>query len=116
MVRATSVTVGLPVRSLQDAQAWYERALQLDPPELEPTEGVVEYDLGGVWLQLGEEDGGQGMAALRIGVPDVRAERERLIGLGVEVEELVQVPDAVEFFDFAGPDGNQLSFYTETGN
>lgn len=110
-----NVTVGLPVSDLAAAKEWYQRVFALPEPELEPAEGVVEFQLGTIWLQLGEEPTTRSGAQVvtRFGVDDVAAERERLVGLGVEVGPLEHVPDAVDYVDFLDPDGNQLSFYTE---
>ncbi len=58
-LKTTSVTVGIPVRDLTRAREWYERVFELSGPDLESVEGVVEYELGGCWLQLGEENGGR---------------------------------------------------------
>jgi predicted enzyme related to lactoylglutathione lyase len=49
----------------------------------------------------------------RLGVLDVRAEWERLRTAGVDVGPLEHVPGAVDYFDFADPNGNRLSMYTE---
>lgn len=113
MVQVTSVTVGLPVSDLATAREWYEAALGLDGPDIEPAEGVVEYQLGPVWLQLGEgEQVGAGGAVLRLGVSDVHAERARMVAMGVDVQEVVVIEGVVSFCDLRDPDGNELSIYT----
>jgi hypothetical protein len=45
-------------------------------------------------------------------VADAVAERDRLVRLGVAVGSLEHVEAAVDYFDFADPDGNQLSLYS----
>lgn len=114
-MRVQSVTIGLPVSDLGASVEWYRRVLQLDEPDLEPAEGVIEFKVGAVWLQLVlEPDGPPGAGAiLRLGVPDVTAERVRLAGLGVAVGGLERIDGVLEYFDFADPDGNPLSFYAE---
>jgi len=113
MVQVTSVTVGQPVADLGAARRWYEAVLELGAPDLEPVDGVVEYDLGAVWLQLGEaDDGRRGGTVLRVGVPDVHAERSRLLAMGIEVGEVQVVEGVVAFVDLEDPDGNPLSFYS----
>ncbi|HEV7650387.1 MAG TPA: VOC family protein [Actinophytocola sp.] len=110
----SSVTVGLPVADLHRAMEWYRRVFGFGPPDVVPASTVVEFRLGPVWLQLGEAPPahrGAGTVA-RFGVADAAAERERLAGLGIEVGALEHVPGAVDYFDFADPDGNLLSFYT----
>ena len=109
---STSVTIGVPVRDLDAARRWYESVLELDRPDVEPASGVVEYEVAGCWLQLFEAEAGGGGWVLRIGVPDLRAERRRLVGLGIAVGELVEIESVIAFCDFHDPDGNQLSFYT----
>lgn len=110
----TSVTIGLPVRDLERAVDWYRRVFELPDPELEPADGVVEFQLGPVWLQLGAEptDRSGAEVVTRFGVPDAGAEHVRLRGLGVDVSALEHVPEAVDYFDFADPDGNVLSIYS----
>jgi predicted enzyme related to lactoylglutathione lyase len=112
-MRISSVTVGLAVSDLVAARCWYESVLDVDGPQLEPVEGIVEYDLGGCWLQLGEEaPTGSATAVLRLGVDDVHAERARLVELGLAVPEVVHVPGVLDVVDFPDPDGNHLSLYT----
>jgi predicted enzyme related to lactoylglutathione lyase len=109
----TSATIGIPVTDLGLAQLWYEAVFELDVPELEPVEGIVEYRVGEVWLQLNEDE--QPPAAngivMRFGVTNVYAEHARLERLGVEMSPVVHVEGAVDFFDLADPAGNVLSFY-----
>ena len=116
-VEVVSVTVGLAVSDLGAAVAWYRRVLQLPLPDLEPADGVVEFRIGTVWLQLGQEPTppGAGRTVLRLGVPDVDEQWARLQAMGIAVGALEHVPGAVDFFDFTDPDGNRLSFYTERG-
>ncbi len=108
------MTVGLPVSDLQAAVAWYRRAFELADPDVEPADGVVEFQLGPVWLQLDEGSCTRSGAetVLRVGVADAAGERSRLAELGVAVGELTHVEGAVDFFAFADPDGNQLSVYS----
>lgn len=110
-----SVTVGLPVSDLERAVAWYQRVFALSAPDLVPADGVVEFQLGTIWLQLGEEPTRRSGAEVvtRFGISDAAAERERLIAQGVEVGPLEHVPDAVDYFDFLDLDGNKLSFDSE---
>ncbi len=116
-VEISGVTVGLPVGDLDRAVRWYRRVLELSGPDLRPADGVVEFDIGPVWLQLGEEPAARSGAQVvtRFGVADVARERNRLEQLGVAVGPLEHVPGAVDYFDFTDPDGNVLSMYSETG-
>ncbi len=110
-----SVTIGLPVNNLEDAELWYRRAFALSGPDIVPADGVVEFQLGTIWLQLGEEPTGRSGAEVvtRFGVSDAAAQRECLIREGIGVGPLEHVPDADDYFDFSDPDGNKLSFYSE---
>ncbi|MER5394007.1 hypothetical protein [Saccharopolyspora sp. NPDC002686] len=44
------VTVGLPVGDLPRAVEWYQRVFALSEPDLEPADGVVEFQLGSLDL------------------------------------------------------------------
>ncbi|MGC3993382.1 MAG: VOC family protein [Propionicimonas sp.] len=114
-MRIQSVTVGLPCTDLTRSVEWYRCAFELDTPDLEPSDGVVEFKLGPVWVQLAESSDGapSALATLRIEVPDVASERSRLVALGVTVGPLAQVDNVGEYVDFADPDGNRLALFTE---
>jgi predicted enzyme related to lactoylglutathione lyase len=106
-------TIGIPVADLAMSQLWYEAVFELDPPEDESVEGIVAYNVAGIWLQLSEEpESEHGGTVVRFGIADATAEHARLEQLGVDVSPLVQVDGSVAFFDVADPDGNLLSFYT----
>lgn len=112
-----SVTIGLPVGDLHEAVEWYGRVFGLDEPDLEPTEGVVEFRLGPIWLQLGAEpvDRSGAEVVVRFGVADATVEHERLERLGVDVGPVEHVPGAVSYFDLRDPYGNVLSCYSSLG-
>jgi predicted enzyme related to lactoylglutathione lyase len=109
------VAVGLPVADLQRSVEWYRRVFSLGEPDLRPVEGVVEFQLGPIWLQLLEGDTARSGAEVvtSFGVADARVERERLVELGLEVGPLEHVSGAVDYFEFADPDGNVLSIHSE---
>ncbi|EKM9526796.1 VOC family protein [Listeria monocytogenes] len=103
-LNAKSITIGLPVSDLEKSVSWYEK--------LTPVEGVVEYQIGSVWIQLFEEKINVSENVLRIGVEDLDVEFERLKTLEVITEEVIEdVPGIIRYFDFSDPDGNKLSFY-----
>ncbi|MFT4109471.1 VOC family protein [Propionicimonas sp.] len=114
-MRIQSVTVGLPCTDLARSVEWYRCAFELDTPDLEPSDGVVEFKLGPIWVQLAESRGGLAaeLATVQIEVPDVTSERSRLAALGVAVGDLAQVDNVLEYFDFVDPDGNRLALFTE---
>jgi predicted enzyme related to lactoylglutathione lyase len=113
-MNVSGVTVGLHASDLASSIRWYQRVLQLSEPDLEPADGVVEFKVGPVWLQLGEEPAdGPAPAVTRFGVENAGQEQDRLLGLGLAVGPLEHVPGAVDYFDFTDPDGNVLSVYSE---
>ena len=116
-MKPTAVTVGIPVTDLPAATAWYRSTFLLGDPDLEPMEGIVEFDLGPFWVQLvsaPDAAGGSGMS-VNISVADAASERDRLDELGYEVSEVGRVEDVVEFFTLTDPDGNEIGFVTELG-
>lgn len=112
-----NVTVGLPVSDLARSVEWYRQILQLPDPDLEPAEGVVEFKVGPIWLQLGEGSTTRSDAevVLRLDVDDAIEQRGRLEAAELTVGKLERVPGVVEYFDFPDPDGNVLSLYSELG-
>lgn len=50
-LNAKSITIGLPVSDLEKSASWYEKLLMSDE-KLVPVEGVIEYQIGSVWIQL----------------------------------------------------------------
>jgi catechol 2,3-dioxygenase-like lactoylglutathione lyase family enzyme len=114
-MRPKAVTVGVPVRDLDAATAWYRSALGLDEPDLQPVEGVVEFDLGAFWLQLShapESAGGAGLS-VTLSIDDASAERARLAALGLDVTEVQRFEGVVDLFELTDPDGNTIGFVTE---
>lgn len=112
---AKTVTVGIPVKDLTHALAWYRAAFELAEPDLVPTEGLAEFDLGAFWLQLAESPdaaGGEGIS-VNISVADARAEQARLDGLGLDTTPVQRIDGVVEFFELSDPDGNKIGFVTE---
>jgi predicted enzyme related to lactoylglutathione lyase len=114
-MRATGVTVGLPVRDLESATRWYQSVFNLGDPDLEPVEGLVEFNVGPFWLQLAHRpaDAGHRGITVNFSVPDAGAERQRLANLGYDVSELQRFEEVVEVFELRDPDGNEIGFVTE---
>jgi predicted enzyme related to lactoylglutathione lyase len=109
----TSVTVGLPVTDLEASCLWYGAVFERLEPDLEPTEGVAEYEVGGIWIQLLEDpDADENPATVRFGVDDVAAQHTRIAALGIDVGPVECVDGAVDWFDVRDPDGNVLSLYS----
>ncbi len=109
----TSVTVGLPVTDLEASCLWYGAVLERTEPDLEPEDGVAEYEVGGIWIQLVVDDQAEvHPARVRFGVDDVAAQHARIGALGIDVGPVECVAGAVDWFDVRDPDGNVLSLYS----
>jgi predicted enzyme related to lactoylglutathione lyase len=110
--RISSFTVGLPVTDLNKAVEWYRRLLG-EVEEINPAPGVWEFQItSSGWLQLFEsEPNGSNSAVVRFESDDIEASRMLAVSLGTDVAEIQTVPEAVRYFEFRDPFGNQLSFY-----
>jgi catechol 2,3-dioxygenase-like lactoylglutathione lyase family enzyme len=111
------MTLQVQVGDLARAREFYT-ALLGSGPEFEPHQDFLEWRVipgGETWLQA------VGVTALvrpltnrvRFGVADIRAERGRLVGLGIDVSRVTALPGVVAFIDFADPWGNALGFYQD---
>jgi hypothetical protein len=111
VIETTSVTIGMPVGRMDEAVNWYAELLDTGP-DIEPVEGIVEFEVReGIWLQLFEGRGGSGKAVLGFGVRNVDAARERLVGMDIPVGEVERIPGVIAFCDLTDPWGNRLSLY-----
>jgi predicted enzyme related to lactoylglutathione lyase len=64
------------------------------------------------WLQLFESEiNNPNPAVVRFESDDIEASRMQALSLGTDVGEIETVPEAVRYFEFRDPFGNQLSFY-----
>ena len=109
-MKILSTTLDLPVKNLAKAKEWYRQLFEY-PPTTAPAPGVVELELGTVWLQLHETPVSSGDKALRLGIKELDKQHKRLRDAGLHVEDITLVPDVIRYFDFKDPDGNGLSFY-----
>jgi predicted enzyme related to lactoylglutathione lyase len=107
------VTVGVPVASIVDAEAWYLSLLGSEVEVLRPFPGVVEFKVApGVWLQIFEADEQQETGAVvRFLVDDIEATQVLHATVGINSGEAVEVPNVVSFSEFTDPDGNALGLY-----
>lgn len=112
MADIKSFTIGLPVADLGAAIAWYQRLLG-DVEAIEPAPGVWECRIvPSGWLQLFEgEPSGRNAAIVRFESGDIEGSHALASTLGADVTAIVTVPEAVRYFEFRDPFGNQLSFY-----
>ncbi|WP_051596999.1 VOC family protein [Curtobacterium sp. UNCCL17] len=115
----TSVTVGLPVSDIEASCLWYGAVFERTEPDLEPEDGVAEYEVGGIWIQLYvDEQAEDNPVSVRFGVDDVAAQHARIGALGIDIGPVECVDGAVDWFDVRDPDGNVLSLFSlvdETG-
>ena len=112
MTKIKSLTVGLPVTDLNSAVEWYRRLLG-EVEEINPAPGVWEFQvISSGWLQLFESEiNGSNPAVVRFESDDIKASRRLAVSLGTNVGETETVPEAIRYFEFRDPFGNQLSFY-----
>jgi predicted enzyme related to lactoylglutathione lyase len=114
-MQARAVTLGIPVRDLERAVAWYRAAFEVGEPDIRPMDGLAEFDLGSFWLQLAlkpEIAGAEG-TSVTISVDDATAERQRFAELGVTVTPVQRFEGVVDFFELTDLDGNTIGFVTE---
>ncbi|MEV7760318.1 VOC family protein [Curtobacterium flaccumfaciens] len=115
----TSVTVGLPVSDIEASCLWYGAVFERTEPDLEPEDGVAEYEVGGIWIQLYvDEQAEENPVSVRFGVDDVAAQHARIGALGIDIGPVECVDGAVDWCDVRDPDGNVLSLFSlvdETG-
>ena len=109
----TSVTVGLPVTDIEASCLWYGAVFERAEPDLEPEDGIAEYEVGGIWIQLYEDEHAEdNPVTLRFGVDDVAAQHARIGALGIDIGPVECVDGAVDWFDVRDPDGNVLSLFS----
>jgi predicted enzyme related to lactoylglutathione lyase len=97
-------------RDYTAARSWYSRLIGRGP-DLEPVEGVAEWQIAPTgWLQLVEEPERAGRSMVRFGVADLDAQIAGLKADGIATSEPLVVADVVKVVDIADPDGNEVSF------
>jgi len=111
-MKIASVTISLSVSNLIAARDWYEGVFEFGAPDLEPAAGVVEYKVGGVWLQLDQVPPTASSTTIRFEVADVTAQQTRLRERGIEVSDVMHIEGVIDYIEFSDPDGNPLSLYT----
>jgi catechol 2,3-dioxygenase-like lactoylglutathione lyase family enzyme len=107
------ITVGIPVSSIAEAEAWYVNFLGPDTEMIKPFPGVVEFKTApGVWLQLFEADNQQPSGAvIRFMVDDMATAQNMRSELDINTGEAIEVPDIITYSEFADPFGNALGLY-----
>ena len=108
-----SITLGFPVTDLDLAKSWYRRLFP-GSEELDPVDGVWEMaPLSEVWLQLFEQEEQESSSnVIRFETDDLTEAFHLVKQLGAVIITAPEtVPGVVEYFEFADPFGNLLSFY-----
>nr|WP_093137225.1 VOC family protein [Salinibacillus kushneri] len=107
------ITIQFRVDDFPEGRSWYERLFQRKP-DFEPHAGIAEWEMiPGSWLQLAQGTPIKGSGPLRLGVPDIEREKDRLIR-ELEVENFtVNTRDEVPVYwaTFADPWGNDLGLF-----
>lgn len=108
------ITVGIPVSSLAEAEAWYINFLGADTEMISPAPGIVEFKAAdGVWLQIFETEDQQSSGAIvRFLVEDIKAAQIERAAVGIDTGEAIEIPDVVTFSEFTDPFGNMMGFYS----
>ena len=98
------------VADLDAARAFYRDLLGFTESFVEERERWATLDRGATEIALGEgrEDAVGGDAVATVDVDDVKAERERLAGAGVEVGTVLELHGAMRLLDVFDPDGNRI--------
>ena len=107
------VTIGVPVPSLPEAEAWYAKLLGPDVETAHPVPGIAEFKVApGVWLQLFEKTGtGAENAIVRFSVKDFAAAQNARTAKGIDTGKAETIPGVVTYSEFRDPFGNPLGFY-----
>lgn len=109
------VAAVVATRDFAAGRSWYSELIGRGP-DLEPIEGVAEWQIAETaWLQLMEDPARAGRSAVRIGVDDLDAQIAELSALGIGTGEVVVIAGLVKVVDIVDPDGNEVSFVQDLG-
>lgn len=105
-----SVVAVIPVKSFDDASAWYETLLGRKP-DLVPVEEVAEWQLvEGAWLQVSTDPDRAGGTTVVIGVDDIEQQRRLCEDAGIMLSDVQEYPGVIKMAEVCDPDGNKVSF------
>jgi lactoylglutathione lyase len=99
------------VSDLDAARTFYRDLLGFTETFVDEGERWASLDLGATEIALGEEHDASGEEegpVATIDVDDVKAERERLAGAGVEVGTVLELHGQMRLLDVFDPDGNRI--------
>ncbi|MFL5919872.1 MAG: VOC family protein [Gaiellaceae bacterium] len=103
------------VSDLEAARAFYRDLLGFTETFLDEDERWASLDRGATEIALGEaaDPGDPEGQVATVDVEDVKAERERLAGAGVEVGTVLELHGAMRLLDVFDPDGNRIQLAQE---
>jgi predicted enzyme related to lactoylglutathione lyase len=111
------VRIWYQVRDLGLARLFYTDVLGFTETFFDEEAHWAALDRGTTEIALteGQPAPGEESGVAAIDVDDVKAERERLDGLGVEVGTAVELHGAIRVLDIFDPDGNRIQLTQEVG-
>ena len=101
------------VRDLQAAREFYVRTLGFSETYLDLEARWAKLEHGRMRIALAEGEPGEDGGVATVDVDDVKAEAERLRGLGVDVGVVVELHGAMRLLDIFDPDGNRIQLAQE---
>ena len=118
------ITVGPPGLAIQlcvsDGSAgrvWYQRLLGR-PPDFTPSGNDTSCEWifqPGNWAihVVQKDEPAPRRAPVRLGVEDIHAARDQVLGLGVNPDDIEELPGVVRKLNFTDPWGNRLGLYED---
>lgn len=107
-----SVVGVLPVTDHTKAVAWYQAWIGR-APDLEPMEGIAEWQLAGnAWIQVTVDPEPAGRSTVVVGVKDLDAQRAACAAVDVVVSEVADY-GFVKTAEALDPAGNKILFVQE---
>jgi catechol 2,3-dioxygenase-like lactoylglutathione lyase family enzyme len=107
-------TVWYHVKSLDDARRFYRETLGFEETAVDFDERWSHLRRGGMEVGLAEGEPRDDGVVAHVDVADVKAEADRLRGVGIEVGVVVEIPQGVmRLLDVYDPDGNRIQFAQE---
>ena len=108
------ITIGIAVKDVMEAAAWYRSLLGENIEVMEPAPGTVELKLSNnTWLQLDDigylKLGGES-SVIRLEKEDIESSYNLVKNLVSDVGDIVNIEGVVKYFDFKDPWSNRLSF------
>lgn len=113
----TGLTIQLWVADGSEARTWYERLFSR-APDFRPfdDDSFCEWVVKPGYWEIHVVEKAQPLprqAPLRIGTDDIDVSRARLLGLGIDADEIEELPGVVRWCNFADPWGNRLGLYQD---